>query len=92
MSMSNRSTPSAQLHEIAVSKRIAVYQCPAHRHMHSICIEGSAGGTRVLGAKCCPRQYSQQISAWPLTEAIIDTLVDELEYARAAARREEQDG
>jgi len=57
---------------------IAIYICPSHPDFVTLCIEDDDGGTRVLGGKCCPKQYAKPRRKWPLTQKVADELTKEM--------------
>ena len=62
--------------------KLAIHQCPNHTEVRTLSIDTETGGVRVLGPKCCPRQYGREIASWPLTKDICDQLIEELVAAR----------
>lgn len=58
---------------------LVLYNC----HFPTITIEGPHGATRVLGGKCCPRQYIRDHRRWqwPLDREKIAELTEELSAA-----------
>lgn len=66
---------------------IAVYQCPQHKDFVSLCVDLPDGGTRVLGGKCCVRQYEKRLRVWTLTRQVAQELTEEMENALEEAER-----
>ena len=62
-------------------KYLVIYQCPVHPTFRSAAIEEIEGnGTRVLGGKCCPKQYTVTLAKFPLTPDALRDLREELAH------------
>lgn len=59
--------------------KFVVYQCPVHKSFVSLCAEADGGGTRMLGSKCCPAQYSTRLAEWKLTPKQVREVIETLE-------------
>jgi hypothetical protein len=64
----------------ARTRYLCVYECSRRGHGFTVTIETEeGGGTRLLGAKCCPAQYELRLKRWPLTPEVLHKIRDELE-------------
>jgi hypothetical protein len=59
--------------------KLVAHRCPSHPSFVSLCTETEHGGTRVLGGKCCPNQYSVRLAEWNLTRKQLREMIDVLE-------------
>lgn len=62
---------------------LVVSQCPVHPTFVTLHTDNENGGTRLLGGKCCPSQYSRTIGRWRLNAAECRSIIEELEHIAA---------
>ena len=63
-------------------KYLTVYLCPDHRTGFSLCLDDTLSGRRLLGGKCCLRQYEEKLVSWALPDDKIDQVIEALVLAK----------